>query len=482
MTVFNQATRFWSTSLVCGLLATVSLAISQVHGQGVTVDDFLPPSRGGATEVTKPAAVKDTGDVIAAATAQDAALAAAEANVKDLKKAPAPKADNAEAAADDAYPELGAHWVKFPSGAGVVATGMSVYNTMPNPNASRIAQRNSYVIAYTRAKQAMVQLLGETSSEGRTILTEISKSVDSDTVTTSAGSTSVEEEIRQAGNALLKGYVVFSSLEEKDPASKDVRMVFVTIASSPKTQKLTLRNGAMQSVEKLANGIQNVLDEVQQGVVPPVGGRVVTVPTTGESAIIGFGSALVRQGPTPAITARGRLTARTISGARARDALSGMINGDKTMWAVGVPSKVVSSYKSSIDFSRENDPNAGQGVDGNIKNFEQEFLSAEGVRDDVQSIRKGTLPPGIREKHWYSKDGHWSYTMVVYFPALSTKAAEFAKSMRNATLKAPVTTKPAKQNGGATTGGAGSKNLPGKRGNTDVDPLKGGVVSPRDDL
>ena len=463
---FHFCKAMWASVVI------VSLTVSPLVAQDVTVDDFLPPSRGGATEIEKPAEVKDSGEVIVASSAQDAVLAATEANVKELQAAPKPKADNASSGPDDSsMTEVGAHFVKFPSGMGVVATGMSVYNTMPNPNASRIAQRNSFVIAYTRAKQRMVRKLGETTNEGRTILTDISKMIDNENESTAEGTTTVEESIQQAGNALLKGYIVFAVKEEPDATDKDVRMVFVTLASSPKTQKLTLRNGAMQSVEKLTVGIQNVLDEVKQGIVPPVGGRVVTVPSTGESAIIGFGSALVRQAPTAALTARGKMTSRTMSGARARDALSGMINGDKTMWSIGMPSKVESSYKTSMDYSLENDPTAaGQGIDDSINDFEQQFLSTASVRDEVQSIRKGVLPPGILEKHWFSEDGHWSYTMVVYYPAMSTKAAEFAKSMREATLKAPV-------------GSAGQIGGQGKRrGNADVKPFESGVVSPKKDL
>ena len=204
--------------------------------------------------------------------------------------------------------------------------------------------------------------------------------------------------------------------------------------------------------------------------MPPVGGRVVTVPNTGESAIIGFGSALVRRGPTPAITARGKLTSRTMSGARARDALSGMINGDRTMWSIGMSSKVESNYKDSANYSMENDPNAAsEGVDDSISNFADQFLSSAEVRDEVASIRKGTLPPGIQEKHWYSEDGHWSYTMVVYYPAATAKAAQFAKSMREANLKAPV-------DGGRRI--RGQK----RRGNADVKSFKSGVVSPKSDL
>ena len=195
-----------------GLAAITALSTTMLNAQSVTVDDFLPPARGGATEVKQPAVVKDTGDVITAASAQDAVFAAMEANVDDLKDAPKPEADNVgnAAAADSSLTEIGAHFVKFPSGEGIVATGMSVYNTMPNPNASRVAQRNSFVIAYTRAKQAMVQLLGETSTEGRTILTDISNTIEDNTQSSAEGKTTVDESIQQAGNALLKGYVVLS--------------------------------------------------------------------------------------------------------------------------------------------------------------------------------------------------------------------------------------------------------------------------------
>lgn len=427
----------------------------------VSAEDFLPPVRGGSTEVKQPDQVAVAEESVQAATAQDAANAAVQENVKQMA---------AQAASLEKSPEIGSRWIQFPSGAGIVATGMAIYQTMPNPTASRIAQRNAYVIAYTNAKAAMARQLGKTTNVGQTTLKTVAATINGPQSLESASSEQLKEMIEQAAAALLKGYVTYSIQEQADKDHPEVRTVYVTIVSTSKTQSTTVRTGGMQSVASLLTGIQNTLDEVKQGIVPPVGGRLVVVPGTGETAFIAFGSAVVQSSPSPALQAKMKLDAQKIAAVRARDALAGMLQGDRVLWSSGVSSTAVTGFEQTLDYLKHDAANASNSsVDEQLKSYNEKFLSSEALSETITSLRSGTLPPGIQEKNWLDTEGHWATSMVVYYPAVSSEVKKFADAMRAAQLVVPVAA-PA-----ATT-------FPTRTINGSVKPLSGGNVTPKNDL
>lgn len=53
--------------------------------------------------------------------------------------------------------------------------------------------------------------------------------------------------------------------------------------------------------------------------------------------------------------------------------------------------------------------------------------------DAYESARKGTLPPGVRQKSWVG-DNNIAYAMAVYLPSASARAAAAAKEMSEAVL------------------------------------------------
>jgi len=443
-----------------GLFAAMTLptpAFAQV-----SAEDFLPPVRGGSTEVSDPRQVAFAEDLVKAATPQDAANAAVQENVKQIVL---------QTTAVEKTPEIGARWIQFPSGAGVVATGVATYQTLPNPTASRIAQRNAYVIAYTNAKAAMARQLGEITNIGQTALKTVAATINSPQSIETASAEQLNEMIQQAAAALLKGYVTYSIQEQAEEGHPEVRMVYVTIASTSKTQSVTVRTGGMQSVVSLLTGIQNTLDEVKQGVVPPVGGRLVVVPGTGETAFIAFGSAVVQAGPSPALQAKAELDAQKIAAIRARDALLGMLQGDRVLWSSGVSSSAVTGFEQTMDYAKTDPANASDpAVDEQLTSYREKFLNSDVLNETITSLRSGTLPPGIQEKNWLDTEGHWATSMVVYYPAVSAETKKFADSMQAAQLVAPVTAP------------ASTTTFPTRTIDGTVKPLPGGQIVPKSDL
>jgi len=447
--------------ICCALLLICPMvAFGQNTDKDISGSDFLPPVQGGDEQIEKPEQVKIKNDVVEAASAQDAMNAAVQQNRKDLAADP-------EAASET--PEIGVKLLKFGSGRGILATGMATYSHVPNPTTTRILQRNAHVVAYIQAKAAMAQFTSGISVEGRTILTTMYKDINTDDANVVEESSVNVEQLNQAAEALLKGYITYSEKEIPDEENPEVRFVYVSIASTAKTLKLVTRQGAIQQVDKLLDGLNEMVLDIKNGWVPLVGGRVIMVPSSKQTAFVGFGSAVVGTSRNRALLAKQRLAARKIAAARGRDALFGIIKGDKVIWQTGVGSKTTQESKQALTYAKK-DPLAQDhsAIDEALESYNSAAESDRGVQETITSVRQGILPPGIREKTWLSADGNWAYSMMVYYPPLSDFAATTARRIRNAKLVAPV-------DDGSTV----SKKKSDKKRTIDgrVKPRKGGTVS-----
>jgi len=240
------------------IAAAVSLLIGLVPATlraQVAADDFLPPVLGGPTDVKQPDKVVVEKDEVTAATPQDAINAAVQQNVKQL---------------EDDIEEVGARMVSFPSGLGFVATGAAFYRNMPNPTATRIAKRQAYVIAFTKAKKNLAEILGGLSNEGKESVREELVNINLPEQEMTNIRTNSEEALRQTVDMLLRGFVIY---EVKDDTANDT--VFVSIVTTPKTRgQLSRPAPNVVEAENLRDGLNQVIAEVRAGLVPPVGGRL----------------------------------------------------------------------------------------------------------------------------------------------------------------------------------------------------------------
>jgi hypothetical protein len=194
------------------------------------------------------------------------------------------------------------------------------------------------------------------------------------------------------------------------------------------------------------------------------------VGKTGQTAIIGFGSAIIQSNQIRSAFAKNRLNARNQAKARARSSLFGIIRGDSVIWQTGVNTKAKAEFNSIEEYAIKDLENGShKEIETTAKVLKDAFSDATSTSEAVKSIRKGQLPPGIQDRTWESEDGFWAYTMMVYYPDLTDFSAGFAKQMREADLIAPVN----------DTGTAPdlTKTIDGR-----VKRLKGGKVSPDDDL
>ncbi len=452
-----RCSKLW---IVVGLLVAGCSTPTCVLAQ-VTADDFLPVVQGGPSDVKQPQQVALKGKVVKAATAQDAVNAAVAENVKGLKNSDTP--------------EVGAKMVTYPSGLGFVATGLAIYRTVENPTLTRIAKRKAYVIAFTKAKKNLAEILGGLDSEGKETVRAALVNINLPKEEMTNISTKSQESLKQAVEMMLRGFVIY---EVKDDTSQNT--VFVSIVTTPKTRG-QLSRPAPNAIEaaSLRDGLNQVIAEVRSGLVPPVGGRIIMMRSTGETAFVGFGSAVVRTSPNQAVQAKLNLDAQKIAGMRSKDALCGLMIGDKASWEGSVKESLKDQVQEFEDVNGD-DPLAKESPADAKKLAEarQTLVSRLESTDLYQSARRGILPPGVTSKTWFDEDHAWAYGMSVYAPSLSNAAARSAWEMQESQVLQPVGTGSAKPSEGQAGGSTDDKGSKVQRPGKEVKPGPIGKIEP----
>jgi len=404
-----------ATALMMGCVVTA-------NAQAPSVDDFVRPVTAPADkagknprEISEPEKVKTSQQqlttsggstlVVKAATSQDA-INTAVSQLGRLKQ-------------DIAHIETG-------SGLGVVARGYSSYAAQPNRNASLISKRLAYEKAYMMAKKNLTQHLYGLSNESKQKLLDVVSTVDTATNTLANTGAVHFETIEQRTEGLLRGYVIYDLND--DPAAS---LVTVSIVTTPKTRGETLRasNGFMLAKD-FAAGIEQVMAEVVAGVVPPSGGRVISVPSpAGEQLyFLGFGSEINRVNPNPAVERRLREQSAEVAKLRAAANLCSLIVGESALWKSGYAT-VTSEENRQFEV---NDPATIKSTGVFAKPLEETrsgFLNATSSRAEYKFAQSGKLPPGLNALQWESSGGDWTIAAYIYNPAMTKEAQKTAEAV-----------------------------------------------------
>ena len=407
-------------------------AASAFAGPSVSADDFLPPAqakpeqRAELLTVKNPDAVQTVQDpatntpVVKAATVQDAINSIAEQFIRQAGK--------------------GCKVVSSPSGKIIVAGATASYDRHgSNPVMLRIGHRNAYVVALANAKAQMAAHLKGFRNDSYESFVEWVDHADSDSAqnaamsgeSTSKRAAGQDEVIAQTTRYVLKGFVTYAVSDNKEKGK-----VTVVIASSPKTRGQFARPTADSvSAASLRDGLNAVLAEIQNGLVPPVGGRIVTVPGTNETGFVGFGSAVVRPAAHPDDQTDNEIDAQRAAQLRANSALVGCIIGDDTASKENLDSATLRSVETFEKFA-ENDASVGgsqeevAAVAASRKRV-LNAISSESQSSAITSLRRGMLPPGVQTYSWLDDDNYFAYAMAIYIPSLSDEAVNAAKQMED---------------------------------------------------
>jgi hypothetical protein len=305
--------------------------------------------------------------------------------------------------------EVGCVQVRFGSGFGWVATGMSTYGSYPNPTASRFAKRAAYVKAFSQAKAQMAQTIGGLSSTAKDeIRSHLNLFSDENADLVNLDESNAET-IEQAAAAMLRGFAVY---EVEDDVANNT--VYVSIVTSPKTRAAIERPAVgMITAGSLEEGLNALFLEIQSGVVPPVGARAIQLRGTDHLAFVGFGSDVIRYHKTAQVQARLRQSAQKVAEMRAQDALIGAIQGDDTTWESRLDEESRAQVREFAD--------ALPGDPAGVQEFAQArntFQNSQTHSETIKSVRAGQLPPGVQKKGWLAQNDAVAYSIAVWLPPM----------------------------------------------------------------
>ncbi|HPQ37905.1 MAG TPA: hypothetical protein PLW97_09710 [Synergistaceae bacterium] len=320
----------------------------------------------------------------------------------------------------------GVWMIQTGSGMGFVATGDGSYPTnLTNRNAAREAHRQAYVAAHMRAKKNLAQALRGLPLEAREKLAEEAYDEDNAEESLNARSSRYEEQIHQAVEATLRGFVTYSVFDDGEG------LVYVSIVTSPKIRHATRAvSEGLLDCTSLGAGMKRISRELDAGLVPPVGGRIINVPETNEVALVSFGSALVHQDTSGASTGQDKLTAGRRAKAQADKAMVALMTGDQFMWEYGYYREQESTSTNFEEVATDTNL-TGPSQESTKKLLEERketFLNLIRDSEAAQSVVRGIVPQGTNSKTWYSKDG-WCYVANVYTPSSGAQAEAAAKEM-----------------------------------------------------
>jgi len=297
--------------------------------------------------------------------------------------------------------------------------------------------RGAYVKAYTQAKKELAAFLYGVSSSGMEKLVEEMRTLSTSEKDLGNLRSRLQEGTAEVVRGMIRGYVVYSVSERHEGS---MGTVTVTIASTPKTMGEYSRPD-MDSISagSVAEGLDHVLAEVTSGVVPPVGGKVVVVPGSGELAYVAFSSAVVRQSGNAAMRSKMYANAVKIAQMRARSALLGILNGDDMASLSAESEDMQSMYREYSETVKE-DP-ISKKSEKEYKQLEQAqntFKSTSTFSEALASMRRGTVPPGVTVRIFPNEGKTMVTGLAVYIPGMTRNAARGAERMRSSSPMAPA--------------------------------------------
>lgn len=407
----------------------------------LSADDFLPPVAAQTPEAEKAATTVQQPDAVKEEQGIDGERAVSAATAQDAVNAAAGRIDVGG----------GCEQIRFPSGFGWVASGTATYSVMPNPVATLTAQRQAYQVAYMGAKKNLAQALNGLSTRGREELSSQIKTLITDTETLANLGENFTESITEQVQGILRGYVVYNV---KDEQADGHGTVTVTIVTTPKTMGKGQRvagNGV--TADSVKAGLNGVLTELSTGLMPPVGGKTISVPQTGELAFVGFGSAVVATNPNPGVQAKLVLQAQKLAQMRARSSLCGIILGDDVSATSSLDAATQNISKQFEEASKDDPTAAGEAAA--IQKLDEQrssFVNTQLTSEQITSLRSGTMPPGVSVKTFMNPEKTLAEAVAVYLPSVTDQARKAGQEMKNSRIL---------QNGSpANAGGAAGGSMP----------------------
>jgi len=309
----------------------------------------------------------------------------------------------------------GVEVIEVGSGIAVVACATAYYTTdQSNPALALQGQRYACLEASLGAQSSILNYFEGLSLEYALELKSKFSSEDSMESSEVSAELSAAEGGSQLAVGVLKGVVVYEIDDRPEEGAVSIWMV-----SSPKTRSSVRRTSSRNvSFEDYKAGADYIMEQALRGTVPPTGGTLISVPTTGEVTWIGYGSALVHPSgrrATGRLAGRAKEAAIKTSKQLANGALLDCIQG-KPIAMEGKFAQEYESFESSVE-------SFVGGVD------ESEATAASNMLDERQltTVQAGRLPSGVIHNSFTTEDGNWSYTFAILRGVQSVKKPTSSK-------------------------------------------------------
>lgn len=390
------------------LVAAVGIAVcgQPVHTMAMSLNDFVPPTEGGSVEPQQP--VQESGDVVTGSNMQDSMGYAYQQIMKEGGD--------------------GVRTVKTKTGIGILATGSAGYEIWENMNATLLSKRAAYIEAFTKAQKQMVGHEQGFQNHCELGIQSNLLAIDSGESSAANSGESSSDVCKEVAEGVLSAYITYSVDDNIDE-----KTVSVTIASSSKTRTSLDRVGdAVIISTDPSKTFEHIATEISKGIVPPVGAKLITNPENGESIVIGFGSAIIRDNSNSSMRAKLKEVASKQAKTRANNALLSFLEGSEVYWAGGFDEKQMES-SDQFEIPVDDEGNAGDPV--KLDEQKNQFLNILQSSDDYSVVTSGHLPAGVQPKAFPSEDGYWMNAISVYMPSQTALAQQAAKESASARAK-----------------------------------------------
>ncbi|MGF1885964.1 hypothetical protein L4D13_07480 [Photobacterium profundum] len=312
----------------------------------------------------------------------------------------------------------GVKMIAVSSGVGILSTGSGSYETYENRNATLLSKRAAYMKAFQIAKKQLVENMEGMSNMCATAINETMDAIDTATDSVANTTAMTSDNCAESVKGALAGYVTFDVYD--DPAEKLVR---VSLISTPKTREQTKRKvGALTQTTEPNAIFKQIIADLQSGVMPPVGAKVITNPDSGESFVLGFGSSIIRDNKNKSVKRKLVSMSKSQAQAKARNGLISVMQGEEVYWEGGFSENQLEKNEQFSYPEDSIDPADATALAEDKHTFMNNMKHAESYK----SFAAGKVPPGVSVKTFKSSDGDWMLAVAVYAPSLESAAKEAA--------------------------------------------------------
>ncbi|MFZ1492523.1 MAG: hypothetical protein WAU60_03825 [Candidatus Competibacter denitrificans] len=353
----------------------------------------------------------------------------------ELGQGPAIRAATAPAAITAAVAQAvpGCRMIRFNAGFGWVATGTAQYPASDNQVALRRTRQDARFQAFTDAYARLAGCLVALSPQARQHITATLEQNDAIRLALINLAFTDADKNEQALRILARGFVTHSIREDQKR-----RAFYVNLVATPNTATRLTRPtpNAIEAIS-LQDGLRQVQAEVEAGLIPPTGNRLIVVNATGELALVGYAINLIGIHPDPAAQDKLRTDAEKIATNRATEALIGLALGDDSAWQNGL------DEASRADLQTLN---AGYANDEpSVSRFLQiRDLSMTALKEDLGliALREGRLP-AVAIKRFRTEDA--VTVAMIYTPTIKkrqTRPTPAARTHLPTGVRSPSMDKP----------------------------------------